>query len=467
MPLPDLPSTLEALRRKPIFLLWLKECRAAIIALCVHTLFMTVLLGPLVRVFVPKPKAYLGGLIRTARDPYPDVMRWLDLVLWPAGWAFVGAVAKSRVKPTLERAKRESEDLTAAADQAAREGDLARSVLLLSQAEALAPEPERRAQVRERLREQQTSIRPGKTVIDPVAGVPGAGVPMAGVPAAGGAVAGVPLAGSSPSGIGPGGRIRLVRRLGQGAMGTVHLGEDVVLGRRVAVKELTGPLATVPEVRERFLREARALAQISSPHVVQIFDLFEDGDRRFLSMELCEGEDLAARIRQAGRFPAAEAARLGAQIAAALASAHGRGVIHRDLKPSNVLFAGADVKVADFGLARMADSAMTREGAVMGTPCYMAPEQTRGAAVDARADLYALGCVLFEMLTGRPPYTGTVQEVLLAHVSPASPPTLESAGHPSPGELGVLVSRLLAKDPAARPQSAQEVADELRAVAAG
>src|SRR5262245_5698212 len=386
----SLRGTIEALRRKPIFLLWLKECRSAVIALCIHTVFMTVVLGPLVRIFIPKPKAYLG-IIRTSRDSYPDVMRWLDLVLWPAGWALAGAYAKSRVKPTLERARRESEALSAAAGRAARDGDLDRSILLLSRAEGLAPDSDRRAQVQKQLREQQGR----RTLIEPLA-----------------------AGGPSLEAIGPGGRIRLVKRLGKGAMGMVHLGEDVVLGRRVAVKELAGPLATMPEVRERFLREARALAQISSPRVVQIFDLYQEGDRQFLSMELCEGDDLAARLRKTGRLSAAETARLGAQIAEALASAHGRGVIHRDLKPANVLFSGDDIKVADFGLARMGDSAMTREGAVMGTPFYMAPEQTRGAVVDARADLYALGCVLFEMLSGKPPYSGTMQEVLLAHASP-------------------------------------------------
>src|SRR5262245_2451979 len=392
---------LETLRRRPILLLWLKECRAAIVALCVHTLFMTVVLAPLMRVVVPRPKTYLG-VIRTGKDAYPEVMRWLDLVMWPAGWALVGALAKSRVRPTLERARRESEALSVAARQAAMGGDLDRSILLLSRAEALAPDPERRAQVQDRLREQQGRA----TLIDAVAGA------------------------SSPAAIGPDRRIRLLKQLGRGAMGTVHLGEDVVLGRRVAVKELAGPLAEVPEVRERFRREARALARISSPYVVQVFDLYQEGDRQFLSMELCEGDSLAARLGASGRLTAKEAARLGAQIAEALASAHLRGVIHRDLKPANVLFSGDDIKVADFGLARMGDSAMTQEGAVMGTPKYMAPEQTRGAAVDARADLYALGCVLFEMLKGSPPYAGTVQEVLLAHASPAPPPPLD------PDEIG-------------------------------
>ena len=135
-----LGSTLEALRRKPIFLLWLRECRSAIIGLCVHALFMTFLLGPIVRIVVPKPKTYLG-IIRSGRDAYPDVMRWLDAVLWPAGWALVGAYAKSRVKPTLERAKRESDALSMADEQAARHGDVGQSMLLLSRAEALAPEP--------------------------------------------------------------------------------------------------------------------------------------------------------------------------------------------------------------------------------------------------------------------------------------------------------------------------------------
>ncbi|HYV86727.1 MAG TPA: serine/threonine-protein kinase [Patescibacteria group bacterium] len=430
-------STLEALRRKPIFMLWLKECRAAIVALCVHILFMTVVLGPLVRVIVPRPKTYLGGIIRTSHDSYPDVMRWLDLVLWPAGWALVGAYAKSRVRPTLERARRESEALSAAAGQAAGDGDLERSSLLLSRAAALAPDPDRRAQVVDQLREQQGR----RTLTDSVASA------------------------SSPAAIGPGGRIRLLKLLGRGAMGTVHLGEDMVLGRRVAVKELAGPLATVPEVRERFRREARALARISSPRVVQIFDLYQEGGRQFLSMELCEGDSLAARLRKTGRLPAQEAARLGAQIAEALASAHGRGVIHRDLKPANVLFSGDDIKVADFGVARMGDSAMTQEGAVMGTPTYMAPEQTRGAAVDARADLYALGCVLFEMLSGKPPYSGAVREVLMAHASPAPPPALDPARIGAPEELCALVSRLLAKDPEERPGAAKEVAEALHAIA--
>jgi hypothetical protein len=430
-------STLEALRRKPIFLLWLKECRSAIIAVCVHVLFMTVVLGPLVRVVVPKPKAYLGGLIRTSHDSYPGVMRWLDIVLWPAGWALVGALAKSRVQPTLERARRESEALSSLAAQADRDGDLDRSILLLSRAEAVAPDPEKRLQVSEQIREQ----RGRKTLIDSVAGAASSGA------------------------IGPGRRIRLLKPLGRGAMGTVHLGEDIVLGRYVAVKELAGPLATLPEVRQRFVREARALAQISSPRVVQIFDLYQEGDRQFLAMELCEGDSLAAKLRATGPLPAQEAARLGAQIAEALASAHARGVIHRDLKPANVLFSGNDVKVADFGLARLGDSAMTREGAVMGTPFYMAPEQTRGASVDARADLYALGCVLFEMLQGSPPYSGTVQEVLFAHASPAPPPALDPAGIGAPEELCALVSRLLAKDPAARPGAASEVAEALHAIA--
>jgi hypothetical protein len=431
-------STLGVLRRKPIFLLWMRECRSAIVGLCIHALFMTLLLGPIMRLVVPKPKAYLGGLIHSSRDPYSDVMRWLDAVLWPAGWALVGAYAKSRVKPTLERARQESDALSTAAERAARAGDLGRSLLLLSRAEAIAPEAERRAQIH-RIWEQQGKSR----LADPLAGA-------------------LSLANAtSPAGIGPDRRIRLVGHLGRGSMGTVHLGEDVVLGRRVAVKELTGPLAAQPEVRERFLREARALAQISSPRVVQIYDIYREGDRQFLSMELCEGEDLAARLKKSGRLPAKEAARLGAQIAEALAAAHARGVVHRDLKPANVLFSGSDIKVADFGLARLGDSSMTGSGAVMGTPSYIAPEQARGAAVDARADLYALGCVLFEMLSGNPPYRGTMQEVLFSHASPTPAPALDAAALGAPAGLCRLVAHLLAKDPKARPGSAAEVVKAL------
>src|SRR5262249_14872348 len=153
----------EALRRKPILLLWLRECRGAIIALCVHALFMTVVLGPLVRVVVPRPKTVLG-IIRTSHDSYPDVMGWLDLVLWPAAWALAGAEAKSRVQPALDRARRESEALAVAAGEAAEGGNPERSMRLLTRAEALAPDPERRTILHDRLRAQRgstTSIGPG------------------------------------------------------------------------------------------------------------------------------------------------------------------------------------------------------------------------------------------------------------------------------------------------------------------
>jgi serine/threonine protein kinase len=264
--------------------------------------------------------------------------------------------------------------------------------------------------------------------------------------------------------IGPGGRIRLLKQLGRGAVGRVHLAEDAMLGRRVALKELSGPLAEAPDMRERFLREARALAQISSPYVVQVFEIYQEGTRQFLSMELCEGEDLAARLRKDGPLAPKEAARLGAQIAEALDAAHKRGVIHRDLKPANVLFSGPDIKVADFGLARLTDSAMTQEGALLGTPYYMAPEQVAGVTVDGRSDLYALGCVLFEMLSGKPPYAGTMQQVLLQHASAEPPPALDASALKASKKLCALVAQLLAKDPTARPKTAGEVAIALRAL---
>jgi hypothetical protein len=429
----QLPSTLESLRRKPILLLWLKECRAAGIALSLHAIFMIVLLAPTVRFFVPKPrvKEFLGIRVSSERDAYPDVLRWLDAVLWPAGWALVGAYAKSRVKPSLDQARSRSEALATEANQAAADGDLERSILLLSRAEALQPDPARREQVLEQLHDQRA--RATRVTTESAA-------------------------------IGPGGRIRLLKRLGRGAVGMVHLAEDAVLGRRVAVKELAGPLAEAPEVRERFLREARALAQISSPYVVQVFEIYQEGQRQFLAMELCEGDDLAARLKKDGPLPPKEAARLGAQIAEALDAAHKRGVVHRDLKPANVLFSGPDIKVADFGLARLADSAITQEGAVMGTPYYMAPEQVAGSKVDGRSDLYALGCVLFEMLSGKPPYAGTMQQVLLQHASAEPPPALDATALRASQKLCALVSCLLAKDPAARPKTASEVASTLRAL---
>jgi len=202
------------------------------------------------------------------------------------------------------------------------------------------------------------------------------------------------------------GRYRLERRVGEGGMAEVYLAHDELLDRPVAVKVLRQALAQDRVLRERFVREAQAAARLDHPHIVGVYDLGEWGGRPFLVMEWVEGPTLASLIRERGPLPVPLACELGAQIASALAYAHARGLIHRDVKPHNILLKAEggrwEAKLADFGLAKvLSATSLTLTQEVFGTPQYVAPEVVRGERVTPAADLYSLGVVLFEMLTGQ------------------------------------------------------------------
>ena len=254
------------------------------------------------------------------------------------------------------------------------------------------------------------------------------------------------------------GRYEIERPLGHGAMATVDLARDVALDRNVALKRLAENLSRDEELRARFLREGRLAARLAHPNVIRIFDVGEDGERPFIAMEYVDGETLAELVRRRGPLPAREVAELGVQICRALAAAHEAGLVHRDVKPQNLLLGSNRLlKLGDFGIAfGLGGTRLTMAGTVLGTAAYLAPEQARGEEVTAAADVYGVGAVLYELLTGRPPRTPTSLADLTDSTTIAPP-----VGAPLP--LARIVMRCLAADPAARPASAAALAHELAA----
>ena len=264
--------------------------------------------------------------------------------------------------------------------------------------------------------------------------------------------------------LGPEGRYRLVRRIGGGGMGEVWEADDTVLGRRVALKVLVQELADDPRATRRFVREARATAKLTHPNVTRIYDFGRDGGLPYLVMELLEGDTLADRLA-GGPLPPAEAARIGAAVADALEAAHSRGIIHRDIKPSNVLVTPAgEVKVMDFGIAAAADETHSTTGSgLYGTAAYISPERAAGHPATPAADIYSLGAVLYELLTGRPPFLGDSPVLVVrAHRHERPRPVRELASW-VPARLADACEAALAKDPAQRPSSAAALAIRLRA----
>jgi formylglycine-generating enzyme required for sulfatase activity/serine/threonine protein kinase len=272
------------------------------------------------------------------------------------------------------------------------------------------------------------------------------------------------------------GAYRVLRLLGQGGMGAVFLVEDPALQRQLALKVLLPQHASSAEAKARFVREAKAQAAVEHDHVVTIHHIGEDRGVPFLAMPLLKGQTLGDALQANPQVPIAEAVRIARETAEGLAAAHERRLIHRDVKPGNLWLEGSRrrVKVLDFGLARPPSDSepaglepVTQTGAVVGTPAYMSPEQARGERVDARTDLFSLGCVLYQMLTSRRPFTAPNVTGVLIAVTTETPPRPRTLNPSVTPELDALVMRLLAKNPAERPPSAEAVVEELRLVEAG
>jgi hypothetical protein len=268
------------------------------------------------------------------------------------------------------------------------------------------------------------------------------------------------------------GRYQVVQKLGAGAFGTVYKAKDKILGRMVAIKtiRLEGLAAagtSLEELMDRFKREAQVSAQLKHPNIVTIYDVGEVEGTSYLAMEFIDGIGLDRAIAGAGRLPTERAAVLGAQVADALDFAHRHSVVHRDIKPANIMIEGGDrVKVTDFGIAKVTDSGdhLTQTGSLLGTPSYMSPEQARGGELDGRSDLFAVGCILYEMLTGKKAFRGDSITGLIFKIITEEPPPLKAEDPDIPEEMVRIIAKCLAKQADQRYQSGRELVDDLLAL---
>jgi eukaryotic-like serine/threonine-protein kinase len=262
------------------------------------------------------------------------------------------------------------------------------------------------------------------------------------------------------------GRYRILGELGRGAMGVVYRAEDPVLDRQLAIKTVFVPAdeADRKEYEARFTQEARAAGKLGHPGIVTIYDVGREGEVVYMAMELLEGVDLGAQT-ETRRFPVTEAVAIVERVADALSFAHDRGVVHRDIKPPNIMLVGGGrVKIMDFGIARMRSSDLkTQTGLMMGTPRYMSPEQVAGRPVDQRSDIFSLGTVLYELLTGAKLFAGNDATEIMYNVSQLRPAPPSRINRQVPAMLDLVVAKALEKDPGERYQDAHQFAADLRA----
>jgi serine/threonine-protein kinase len=262
-------------------------------------------------------------------------------------------------------------------------------------------------------------------------------------------------------------RYEMQQRIGRGGMADVYLARDLLLDRLVAIKVLFPEFATDPSFVERFRREAQSAANLNHPNIVSVYDWGRSNNTYFMAMEYIQGRTMAEALREIGLVSPDKAAEVGIEIASGLEFAHRNNVIHRDIKPGNILLGNnGSLKVADFGIARAlgsaADNSLTQVGAVMGTAAYFSPEQAQGGQPDPRSDLYSLGVVLYEMVAGRPPFTGESPMAIAYKQVHEQPQPLNEIRPDVPRAFEAIVARLLAKDPSRRYPNAQAVRDDLR-----
>ena len=262
------------------------------------------------------------------------------------------------------------------------------------------------------------------------------------------------------------GRYEITRELGRGSMGTVYLGLDPKINRQVAIKTLEYSEVSpeeLPEVKARFFREAEAAGKLAHPNIVSIFDAGEEHDMAYIAMELLTGDDLTQHCKADNLLPFDSALDIIADVTAALEYAHSQGVVHRDIKPANIMILNdGRVKVADFGIAQVMDASTTRTGVILGTPNYMSPEQVAGTQVDGRSDLFSLGVVFYELLSGTKPFKGDSINTIMYAINHNDHTPLSESAPDSPGCCIEIIDRLLAKKADDRFASAADLLEALR-----
>jgi tRNA A-37 threonylcarbamoyl transferase component Bud32 len=468
--------TLDSIRLSPkivqkpkLFLYWLFSARWAQVALllvflCLPNFIPAVVDAQLEKLYPPiLEKKFLGIIKREKQNPLLENRRKIaKIVLWSGSGGFVIFLLVLHIPQTISKTtviarKRENE-----ADALADSQPLS-SMLLYNSALSLVSDRthefsinqkiknlNRRISGRVHLQESGESHKPAlQTTVVEIKNQDIEWIPDD----------------IEPNCIGPNDRYIIRHELGRGAMGIVYCAQDQILGRNVALKKLPRDLREDEDLIIRFKREARALARLSHPHIVQVYDFVQECDRAWIAMELIEGKNLAEYLENQSAIPISETVRLATQMAEGLAYAHGRGVIHRDFKPANVILSddGA-VKITDFGLAKIAQSSVhTQVGSILGSPAYMSPEQIQGKVVNAHADIYAAGVTFYEMISGRLPFTGDLESIFAQKLTQYPVPLSDLKGE-IPEQLKQLVLQMLAKESDKRPENMNKVAAVLRSV---
>ncbi len=473
---------LPVLVRNPaVAIRWLAGARGAQAALLLFILAVPIglpaVLDPALEDRYPpiRTKKKLIGPISiptTGADPRREVRRRQVMTgAWSGGLACIALLLLAAVPKAVARAERESAEREEHGDSLLGRLPM-QSLDLYRSALGLASDPQRTATLGEKIRKAESLLARAPAVSAKDWSVDALTSPEPAVELDGTVIEPVappsPEPGSRGTTVGPDGRYRLEREVGRGGMGVVYQALDTALERAVALKEMPLHLTGRTDLARRFRQEARLLARLSHPNIVQVYDLIEDGKRLWIAMEFVEGGTLADAIDRTGALTPTEAVRIGRQLAAGLGFAHKQGVIHRDVKPINVLLTSDGVpKLTDFGLAKLLESSVhTQEGSLLGSVRYMSPEQAAGRPADGRSDVYSLGVTFYEMLCGRAPFEGETASVLAQHLSQDPTPLSELARN-VPSELGALVMRMLEKAPERRPSDLDAVSEVLSTLEPG